>query len=285
MGSRLPVMATPSTILYMRHQFLLLTGCLLATAATAQRRITGFTTLLPEAQAELALTGDDYALAAFNLGSNAGNYGSTISTAQLRLGYEHFWNERWSGGGLLNVTSYDIGYNDNSGRSRDYIITPEAFVRHWNTLGNFNFRQRLGVEYQMPLAAGAESRALTRLRLDLDRVFPLGSTLALRPRISYEAAAFLRLQRDEDELKERVIDFGNLRGEIGVRVSPHFDFTPWVASQTEYYNTVVQKDANGNITNNGGRFNKIMPVIGLDLRFTLFKGGSVFERRQLPTQH
>ncbi|MBC6696984.1 hypothetical protein [Hymenobacter sp. BT190] len=269
----------------MRRQFLLLAACLLATAATAQRRITGITTLLPEAQAELALTGDDYALAAFNLGAQTVSSGRKFSTAQLRLGYEHFWNEQWSGGGLLSVSSYDRGFNDNSGRSRDYIITPEAFVRHWNTLGSFNFRQRLSVEYQMPLADGAESRALTRLRLDLDRVFPLGTNLALRPRISYEAAAFLRLQRDELEEKERVIDFGTLRGEIGVRLSPHFDFTPWVASQTEYYNTEVQTDANGNITNVGGRFNKILPAIGLDLRFTLFKGGAVFERRQLPTQH
>lgn len=270
----------------MRHQFLLLlAGCLLATAATAQRRITTFTSLQPEAQAELALTGDDYALAAFNLGAQTVSSGRKFSTAQLRLGYEHFWNEQWSGGGLLSVYAYDNGYNDNNGRRRDYTITPEAFVRHWNTLGSFNFRQRLGVEYQVPLADGAKSRALTRLRLDLDRVFPLGSSLALRPRISYEAAAFLRLQRDELEEKERVIDFGTLRGEIGVRLSPHFDFTPWVASQTTYINALVQTDANGNITNEGGRTNTITPVIGLDLRFTIFKGGAVFERRQLPTQH
>jgi hypothetical protein len=269
----------------MRHQFLLLAGCLLATAATAQRRITGFTTLLPEAQAELALTGDDYALAAFNLGAQTVSSGRKFSTAQLRLGYEHFWNERWSGGGLLNVSSYDRGYNDNSGRSRDYIITPEAFVRHWNTLGSVNFRQRLGVEYQIPLADGAESRALTRLRLDLDRVFPLGEKLALRPRLAYEAAAYLRLQRDETQDKERVIDFGNLRAELGMRLSPHVDFTPWVASQTTYYIAQRQTDGNGNTTIEGGRTNTVTPVIGLDLRFTLFKGGAVFERRQLPTQH
>jgi hypothetical protein len=267
----------------MRHQFLLLTACLIATAATAQRRSVGSTLLQPEVQTELALTGDDYALAAFNLGAQTVSSGSKFSTAQLRLGYEHFWNEQWSGGGLLNVYSYDNGYSNNR-RRRDYTITPEAFVRHWNTLGSFNFRQRLSVEQQIALADDAESRAIIRLRLDLDRVFPLGTSLALRPRISYEAAAFLRLQRDELEEKERVIDLGTLRGEIGVRVSPHLDFTPWVASQTTYINALVQTDANGNVTG-GGRTNLITPVVGLDLRFTFFKGGSVFERRQLPTQH
>ncbi|WBO83460.1 hypothetical protein [Hymenobacter yonginensis] len=269
----------------MRHQVLLLTTCLLATAATAQRRSVGSTLLLPEVQAELALTGDDYILLGVRGPISTGTFqGTTLEQVGLNLGYERFWNEQWSGGATLRSDFYKVERDGGSRNGLYTNLTPELFVRHWNTLGGFNFRQRLGVEVFVPTEEGAESRAITRLRLDLDRVFPLGTNLALRPRISYEAAAYLRLQRDELEEKERVIDFGNLRGEIGVRVSPHFDFTPWVASQTTYINALVQTDANGNVTG-GGRTNLITPVVGLDLRFTLFKGGSVFERRQLPTQH
>ena len=130
----------------MRHQFLLLlAGCLLATTVTAQRRITGIATLLPEAQAELALTGDDYVLAAFNARAQTVSVGSKFSVMQLRLGYEHFWNERWSGGGLLNLYAYNGGFSGNQESTRDYVLVPEAFVRHWNNLGSFNFRQRLSV--------------------------------------------------------------------------------------------------------------------------------------------
>jgi hypothetical protein len=270
----------------MRPQYyLFIAFTVLATTAAAQRRSVGSILLLPEVQAELALKGDDYVLLGVRGPISTGSYkGTTLDQVGLNIGYERFWNEQWSGGATLRTDFYST-YRNGGDVSYLYVnVTPELFVRHWNTIGGFNFRQRLGVEYFMPGGDNAESRAITRLRLDLDRVFPLGETLALRPRLSYEAAAYLRLQRDETEEKERVIDFGNLRAEVGVRVSPRFDFTPWVASQTTYINALVQRDANGNPTG-GGRTNLLAPVVGLDMRFTLFKGGSVFERRQLPTQH
>jgi hypothetical protein len=161
--------------------------------------------------------------------------------------------------------------------------TPELYVRHWNTLGGFNFRQRLGLEYNIPGGA-SQSRALARLRLDLDRVVPVGRVL-LRPRLAYEGLAFLRLQRDQNEPKERVIDFTALRAEAGVRLSDHFDFTPWFAHQSAYAFVLPQTDAKGTLTIPGGRRNFITPAIGVDVRYTLFKGKQVFERRQLPTQH
>lgn len=271
----------------MRPQCYLLIAftALATTAATAQRRSVGSTLLLPEIQAELALKGDDYLLLGVRGPISTGSYkGTTLDQLGLNLGYERFWNEQWSGGATLRTDVYSA-YRNGTDVSRLYVnTTPELFVRHWSTIGAFNFRQRLGVEYFVPGGDDAKSRAITRLRFDLDRVFPLGQTLALRPRMSYEAAAYLRLQRDESEEKERVIDFGNMRAELGVRVSPRLDFTPWVASQTTYINALVQRDANGNPTS-GGRTNLLTPVVGLDVRLTLFTGGSVFERRQLPTQH
>ena len=108
--------------------------------------------------------------------------------------------------------------------------------------------------------------------------------MAIRPRIAYEVVTYLRLQRDENQLKERVVDFGNLRAEVGVRLSPHVDFTPWVASQTYYLNTLPQFDASGKQTG-GGRTNLLTPIVGLDLRLTIFTKAATAERYQLPTQH
>ena len=115
---------------------------------------------------------------------------------------------------------------------------------------------------------------------------PVGQKVVLLPRLAYEATAYLRFQRDEaTQPKERFIDFGYARAEVGVRFSNRFDITPWFGYQTIYYFVLPDLDAGGNITKPGGRFNSITPVLGLDARFTLFRGGNVFERRQLPTQH
>jgi hypothetical protein len=162
-------------------------------------------------------------------------------------------------------------------------------VRHLGKIGAFNFGQRLGVEYGIstPTAyfANQQDRASARLRLDIDRIFPMGEKVALRPRVAYEAAAYLRFQRDENQLKERTIDFGVLRAEVGVRLSPHVDVTPWVASQTSYAVLVSQYDALTGRQISGGRTNFLTPVLGLDARFTLFSSNATPERRQLPTQH
>ena len=260
-------------------------GIFLATAATAQRRRVGDLVVVPEAQVELALKGADYVLVGFSLITSPGG-GSAFAAGQLRLGYEHFWSEQWSGGATFRVLGGN-NYSRGDILGLEGNITPGLLVRHSGKVGGFNFGQRLGLEYAATfdvLGSSNEDRALTRLRFDLDRVFPLGRKLAVRPRLAYEVVTYLRLQRDENQTKERVIDFGNLRAEVGVRVSPHVDFTPWVASQTTYINTLPQYDANGQQTS-GGRTNLVTPTLGLDLRLTLFSGGAAKERFQLPTQH
>ena len=274
--------------MHLLSQFLLIISCLVFTiAAQAQRRSVGDVLLVPEIQTELALQGDDYLLATFNLVlPTNGTSNSTFAGGQLRLGYEHFWNERWSWGGTLRIIGGETqGYGDLVGLAGD--VAPGLLLRHSGKIGSLNFGQRLGLEYTMTFKdtrnLGGEDRALTRLRFDVDRLFSLGERLAIRPRIAYEIATYLRLQRDEDELKERVIDFGSLRAELGLRLSPRFDFTPWVASQTIYSNFLPQYDATGNQTS-GGRTNSVFPLVGFDARLTLL-GGNSAERRQLPTQH
>ncbi|GAB3305232.1 hypothetical protein [Hymenobacter tenuis] len=258
---------------------------LTSASAKAQRRATGNLGLLPEVQAEVALSGDDYVLLALRAPIQTGTFrGTQLDQVGVRVGYESFWSDQWSWGAELRADSYDT-YRSSDATDIQVDIRPQVFLRHWATLGSVNFRQRLGLEYWIPGETGPQSRALANLRLDVDKVFALNERVALRPRISVEPQAYLRFQRDEDELKERVIDFSSLRGEVGVRLSPRIDFTPWFAWQSNYYFSLTQTDSNGTITIPGGKGRYTQPILGLDLRMTLGGNAQNADRRQLPTQH
>lgn len=267
--------------------FLLLTGILgAATAAQAQRRMTSDPIIVPEVQAELLLGNNSLFVGLNRLVLTNGNRnGDTFVGGQVRAGYEHFWNEQWSGGATLRVVRRrDEGLGDFIGQPGN--VTPGLLLRHRSTLGKFTFGQRLGAEYGIAIrqySGGIKDRALARLRLDVERSVALSDQVSLRPRLAYEVAAYLRLQRDDNDLKERVVDFSNLRVEVGVRVSPRFDVTPWVASQVQYINSLGQFDPAG-MPVGGGRANLRTPLLGLDLRLTLAPDESA-AALQLPTQH
>ena len=263
-------------------------GLLSAAAAAAQRRSVGNVVVVPEAQVELAVAGDDYVLAAFNLvaASDRGG-GATFAGGQLRLGYERHWNSRWSWGPTLRVLGGggDYSYGDFLGLGGNLV--PGLLLRHSGKIGAFSVGQRLGVERAITVISGqsfGKDRSLLRLRFDVDRQFAVGEKVALRPRLAYEVAAYPRLQRAENETKERVIDFGNLRAEVGLRFSPTLDLTPWVASQTAYFNFLPQFDSTGKQVG-GGRTNLLTPLAGLDVRLMLGRSEAAAERRQLPSQH
>lgn len=261
------------------------TVLLLSLAASAQRRSVGDVVLMPEVQAEVALKGDDYLLAGFTLAAPIPGPPGTFTSGQLRLGYEHFYNERWSIGGTLRLLGGEFGgYGEVIGLGGNF--TPGLLLRHRGKVGAFNFGQRLGLEYAIEFpGAGDNDRGLVRLRFDVDREFSLGEKVSLRPRLAYEPAAYLRFQRTPDgAARERVVDFGNLRGEVGLRLSPLLDLTPWGGFQSVYTNSLPQFDANNNQVG-GGRSNFVSPVLGLDVRLTLNRGAASAERRQLPTQH
>ncbi|SET80506.1 hypothetical protein [Hymenobacter actinosclerus] len=260
---------------------------LAARPAAAQTRYTGNWLVLPEVQAEYTLSGNDYLLLGVSWARQARNGGGAYSNGQLRLGYEHFWNPSWSWGATLRA----VPERNESNGNGEYLglagnIIPGLLLRHRAPLGPLNFSQRLAVEYAARTGntLDSKSRAHARLRLGLDREFAVGSVVKLRPRVAYEALAYLRFQRDEDQLKERFVDFGNLRGEVGVRLSPRFDFTLWVASQTQYINALQQFDKNGNPVS-GGSVNLRTPTVGLDVRFTLGRAALAADRQPLPTQH
>lgn len=265
-------------------------GSLLAAPAAAQTRRTVVNLQVwPELQGELALKNGDYLLLALrgqrDLGvASTANDGRRLGfdVRRLTICYEHFWSEHWSGGATARVEA--------PGFSR-LVLVPEVLIRHRSSVGPLTFGQRLSLERTYSNNAGyvggtaPASQTFARLRFDLEKSFPLGAGgVALRPRLSYEAATHLRGQQLMGDPDERGIQFTSLRGEVGVRVGDHFDLTPWFAYATSYYFTLDQFNSMGVLTS-GGRLNQVMPVVGLDARFTLFAGKKVFERRQLPTQH
>jgi len=239
--------------------------------------------LWPEAQAELALPGSHYLLLALR-GARSTSDGVErklgFDERRITLGYEHFWNEKWSGGATLRYAAF--------GGTHDFVW-PELLLRHRSPLGSLTFGQRFSLERSIPISnegsAGNEISGETwvRLRVDLEKQLPLGR-LTLRPRLSYEAATHLRLQKAENDPDERTIQYTSARIEVGCRLAEAFDLTPWFAYQTSYYLTVPQYDANGNQTS-GGKLNAVLPTVGLELRFTFLQGRSASERHQLPTQH
>lgn len=264
----------------------LLLATLLALPAAAQtRRTVSGLQLWPEVQAELALPGNDYLLLAVRGQQNTDNnrlVGADpkrvlgFDEQRVNLAYEHFLSEQWSMGGTL-------GYFTAS--TKDYLLIPEVLLRHRSALGPLTFGQRLSLERTFPSATGAKGQTNVRLRLDLEKRLPIGTGgLALRPRLSYEAATHVRLLKSDTDPDERFIQLTSLRGEVGFRVAGLFDFTPWFAYQTSYLVTLPQFNGQG-VQTSGGKLNAITPVLGLDLRFTIAPGQSAEARQQLPTQH
>jgi hypothetical protein len=240
-----------------------------AQPATAQTRRTLYgLQLWPELQAELALPGNDYLLLAVRGQNYSDNNGFNdpsrflgFDERRVTLGYEHFWNERWSVGGTLGYLS----------GSKTYVLLPEVLLRHRSLIGPLTFGQRLSLERTFPGAANASGQTNARLRVDLEKYLALGTDIGLLT--------------DDNDPKERTVQFTSLRGEVGCRIGNSFDFTPWFAYQTRYSFGLAQTDINGNIIIPAGRVNAASPVLGIDLRYTFLRGQNAATRKQLPTQH
>lgn len=264
---------------------LLLTALLAQPAAAQTRRTVSGLELWPEVQAELALPDNDYLLLTVRGQQNTDNNNLRgadprrvlgFDEQRLSLAYEHFLSEHWSLGGTLAYLSAS---------TTNYLLIPEVLLRHRRALGPLTFGQRLGLERTLPSAVGAKGQTNARLRLDLEKRLPIGSGgFALRPRLSYEAVTHVRLLKSDTDPDERFIQLTSLRGEVGVRVADLFDFTPWLAYQTNYLITLPQFNSMG-VQTSGGKLNAVTPVLGLDLRFTITQGQRAASRQQLPTQH
>jgi hypothetical protein len=263
---------------------LLLSGLLLLTSAgatLAQRKLANPLVERTELQLELARQNGDYFWGSLHAQHSFGD-GRAFQFNWLQGGYEHFWNPNWSFGANARLNVYEVFGNTDVSKIQTEL-RPEVLLRHRGDLLGLTFGQRLSLEY-LTQKAPVRNVGAARLRLDLERVVSVGERLKLRPRVAYEAATNIRLQPPDDAPDERTINLSQWRAEVGIRLSDHFDLTPYVARQTDYRIFLFQYDADGNVTS-GGRTNVRTPVIGLDLRYTLFQGGAPFERVQLPTQH
>ena len=274
----------------MRRLLLLLLPLAASLTARAQTtRVTQPLALVPNAQAELALQNGDYLLLEAGAYHYTGDYGSSSSQGVAAVAYEHFWTPDWSWGGRLQAGGQLLA-GRYGGSSSGTVLVPEVLLRHRSAVGPLTFGQRLDVERAVYTGTSSSAdQTWGRLRLDLEKVFPLGGAdaatgLALRPRLSFEAATHLRLQKSDNDHSERFVQYTGLRVEVGVRTGARFDLTPWFAYGTNYLVTLPQYDSKGNQTA-GGNFNSRTPLLGLDLRFTFGPGRGAAGRRQLPTQH
>lgn len=230
-------------------------------------------------QGELALKNGDYLL--LDLGAVRYTGDDYANQGAAAVSYEHFWSPKWSWGGRVLATRY--------GGSGATVI-PEVLLRHRSAVGPLTFGQRLSVERRFYVNNSTSNQNWGRVRLDLEKIILLGGAdpatgLALRPRLSFEAATHLRLQKQDNEPSERFIQETNLRAEVGVRTSARFDFTPWFAYGTTYIVRLPRYDDKMVQTLAGGNLNTRTPLLGLDLRFTFGPGRGAAGRQQLPTQH
>lgn len=257
---------------------------------SATHRYVQASQLWPQVQAEFTLRSGDYVLLGVQgrrLFDNIvhDNRSLGFDVRQAVVGYEHFIsaNARWSYGATARLL----------GAGGPAVFIPEVLLRHRSPVfGGIYFGQRLSVERAFgsgtnpALESGPTGQFWTRLRVDAERELPLGSGgVVLRPRLSYEAATHLRLQKEANDAEERTIQYTSLRAEIGLRLARVVDVTPWFARQTQYLETLPQYDATGNPTA-GGKINGVFPTFGVDLRFTIAPAGTQQkEHQQLPTQH
>lgn len=256
---------------------------LLPFGAQAQRKLRNPTNARAEVQLEYVRTNGDFFWGSLHTRLDLKPIGRMFEYAWGQAGYEHFWSERWSAGLNARVISQER-QNGGDVVNRDAYFQPELLLRHRGDVFGLTFGQRLSIDYLF-LPAYQRNLGVARLRLDLERLVPVGEKLKLRPRLAYEAAANIRLQPPEGQPEERTLEQGIWRAEIGLRFSDRFDLTPYVARQADFAVYLPQFDSDGNQVG-GGRTNVRTPVIGLDLRYTLFQGGRPFERKtQLPTQH
>jgi hypothetical protein len=273
----------------------LLLACASQVAAQSTEKLRRPVALAPELQAAVVLAEADYVY--FSVGGRRETESFTgrnpslgLDFLNLAAGYEHNWNPQWSWGATLRYA------NEPALSSKRSALVPGLLVRHRAAVGPVQFGQRLGVEYAIGEAeynaspfptTSVYSRTLLRLRLDVEKSIRLGSQpdgFALRPRVSFEPALFLRLQKTDLDADKRTVDFTSLRGEIGVQAGPQLTLTPWVGVQTNYSSLVVQFDKNNMPTSNG-KLNASTPVVGLDLRYTFLGSRPGADWQQLPTQN
>jgi hypothetical protein len=283
----------------MRKYFIVLTALLPALAYGQGTDILKRGTVVqPELQLEL--TPDEHRYVFLGLGGlRYSDYNTIVTdrtlgldTRYLTAGYEQqLGTGWWSWGATLRVAG-------SSHLGAGTAWQPGLLLRHRSALGSLVLGQRLATEYALTgdtrldpaytlnSQYTAVSRLLVRLRLDLYRQngFRVADWLNLSPRISFEPALFLRLQRETNDPDKRTIDFTALRADVSATFpGTHLTFTPWFAWQTQYQSILIQTQ-NGVPTSNG-KLNTRLPTMGIEVRINLSHKADTEGQFALPTQH
>lgn len=255
-------------------------------------------TVQPELQVEIAPSARSYVFLGLG-GLRYGDYNAVVTdrtlgldTRYLTAGYEQqLGSGWWSWGATLRVAG--------SSRPSNTAWQPGLLLRHRSALGGLVLGQRLATEYALKgdtrldpaytlnSQYTAASRLLVRLRLDLYRQdgIRVADWLNLSPRVSFEPALFLRLQRETNDPDKRTIDFTALRADVSAYfTAAHLTVTPWFAWQTQYLSSIIQFDAKGNPTSNG-KLNIRQPTLGMEVRYNLSHNANSEGSFALPTQH
>jgi hypothetical protein len=213
----------------------------------------------PELQADYVMHSQSYFFFRNQYRLHTSSDFDRLERMQFQLGYEHMFNENWSGG-----LSERLAFEDDR-----KLFFSEVFLRQRGHIGSVRFTKWADFEYIINSGADATSRF--RFRADLDRRFEVSESLGIRPRLSYELL-FLSGLTGENPANQRRVDRTRLRLDTSFEIADHVIITPYFTKQTNYIETLPQYDQNGEIKIQGGNQNVILPIIGLELRVMLFKG-------------
>jgi hypothetical protein len=177
-------------------------------------------------------------------------------------GYDHKFTDHWRAS-LFGRYTFTPG-NDNK------IF--QAALRHNGKIGKVDFLKRVAYDYIIPEIG--DSRGRFRPAVALEKNFKLGNHI-LRPSLSYELFFYQDFKDDNADLETRKVDRTRLRIAASFEAMPWLWLTPYFMKQTEYYNVITtytgefDQDGNPVVKEQGGKRNRIEPIIALDIRFIL----------------
>lgn len=254
--------------------------CTICMSVRAQQKVHLATDIWPEIQVEYVLKSTSFFYFRnqyrFNTDPDFNGLGETfpgeqLKRFQLRAGYEHTLTDKWSIGGS---EMYGIEPN------RKLLFT-DIYVRHLNSVAGLQITERIMFDYlyysNSPIKVGR-----FRPRLDLDKVIRLNAW-TIRPRVGYELFMNTDFKPDTHTSGRRV-DRTRLRLEVSFQPNPHVAIAPYFTKQTDYLRTSDKIDDQTHLVTKGIDQNIILPIWGLDVRYTFFQGKKPFPRQPAPVR-
>lgn len=253
----------------MRKLYLVVLLVALPLLAQAQSKIKTPTAIWPELQLSYGL-GENGLLFLqnqyrINTDERYNGVGS-FERVQFALGYEHAFTEHWLAGAIVRYAKEDMP----SSRFAS------AYLRHAGQVKGLIFNKQLLLDYVNQDRRDAFGRF--NLSAELGKRLPLGQRF-ITPMIAYELQVIKELEQEVNQLQVRTIDRTRLRLEATYELSDKLRITPYFMRQTDYYFAEIgpKYDENDVLLEPGytTKRNRISPVFGLELKYTLNRATSV----------